>query len=74
MTTYGHRIMLSSGEATVVKEALEQYRISCELNMPNGVTPREWHKTRYIESVLEKLNADLVMTSTSSFCEPKNEI
>ena len=72
MTTYAYRIILNDSELIAVQAALEHYRKVCELEMLAG--PREPYlaHARAVDAVLGQLFADAQMTSTSSFCWPKD--
>lgn len=72
MTTYAYRITLNDSELIAVQEALGHYRNFCESKLVDGPQAPYWAHLRAIERVLGRLFADTQMTSTSSFCRPKD--
>jgi hypothetical protein len=73
MTTYAYRISLNDTEMIAVREALNHYRRFCESELADGPRAPYLAHLHAINSVLARLLADTVMTSTSSFCWPKSE-
>ena len=71
MTTFAYRITLDDGEVIAVEAALEHYRKFCEAKLADGPQAPYWAHIRAIDAVLRRLLADTQMTSTSSFCWPK---
>jgi hypothetical protein len=69
MTTYAYRITLNDSEAIAVQAALEHYRKICEAELAAGAGAPYWAHAHSIDAVLKRLSDDVVMTSTSSFCQ-----
>jgi len=65
------RLTLNDSELIAVQAALEHYRKSCEVKLADGPQAPYWAHLRAIDAVLGRLFADTQMTSTSSFCWPK---
>jgi hypothetical protein len=71
MTTYAYHITLNDRELILVETALKHYRSFCESELADKPTSRRLHLAA-IDDILRRLVADARMTSTSSFCWPKN--
>lgn len=72
MTTYVYRITLDDSELIAVQEALGRYRSFCESQLTDGPKAPYWAHLRAVNAVLGRLFADTEMTSTSSYCSPKD--
>jgi hypothetical protein len=66
------RITLNDSELIAVQEALGHYRKFCKAKLADGPQAPYWAYLRAIDAVLGRLFADTQMTSTSSFCWPKD--
>jgi hypothetical protein len=72
MTTYTYRIILNDSELIAVQAALEHYREFCESELSARPQAPYWAHAQAIGAVLGRLFGDAQMTSTSSFCWPKD--
>ncbi len=71
MTTCAYRITLKDSEVIAVQEALGNYRKFCEAKLAEGPQAPYWAHLRAIDAVLARLLANTEMTSTSTFCWPR---
>ncbi len=71
MTTYAYSVTLDDTEFEAVYKALKDYASFCEVKLSERQRSPYGRHQAAIEAVLERLFADMQMTSTNSFCLPK---
>jgi hypothetical protein len=72
MTTYAYRIALDDSEIIAVREALTRYQSFWDEQLAQGPRAPYWAHRRSIEAVLNRLESNPQMASTSSF--PQNPL
>jgi hypothetical protein len=73
MTTYSYRITLNDREVIALKEALMTYLELCDTGRAERPDSKVRPHPRAIRGILERLDSDTRMTSTSSSCWPQKD-
>ncbi len=69
MTTYAYKCVFNDTETIALDAAIKMYSEYCKEQIKNGNIPPHLAHLDSMESIKEKVYANIVMTSTSSFCK-----